>query len=109
MRSLLSAAVSGLAVSFAFSFAFAFAFPSPSPAAPVLVMDAASGAVLYQEEATQPWYPPSLTKLMTVYVSLKAVQEGRITIDTPLVDTTYANSMSTSMWGFHPGTEVHLD
>src|SRR4051794_10569976 len=105
MRSLLSAAVSGLAVSFAFS----FAFPSPSPAAPVLVMDAASGAVLYQEEATQPWYPASLTKLMTVYVALKAVQEGRLTLDTPLVVSEYANSMSPSKMGFRPGTEVTLD
>jgi D-alanyl-D-alanine carboxypeptidase len=105
MRSLLSAAVSGLAVSFAFS----FAFPSPSPAAPVLVMDAASGAVLYQEEATQPWYPASLTKLMTVYVALKAVQEGRLTLDTPLVVSPYANSMSPSKMGFRPGTEVTLD
>ena len=53
----------------------------PALAAPVLVMDAATGAVLYQEEATQPWYPASLTKLMTVYVALKAVQEGRFRAD----------------------------
>jgi D-alanyl-D-alanine carboxypeptidase len=78
-------------------------------AAPVLVMEAATGAVLYQEEATQPWYPASLTKLMTVYVALKAVQEGRLTLETPLVVSPYANSMSPSKMGFHPGTEVTLD
>ncbi|MEA2760182.1 MAG: D-alanyl-D-alanine carboxypeptidase [Methylobacteriaceae bacterium] len=72
-------------------------------------MDAASGAVLYQEEATQPWYPASLTKLMTVYVALKAVQEGRLTLDTPLVVSQYANSMSPSKMGFRPGIEVTLD
>jgi D-alanyl-D-alanine carboxypeptidase len=103
MRStLLSAAAFGLAVSVAFS-------SSSSAAAPVLVMDAANGAVLYQEEATQPWYPASLTKLMTVYVALKAVQEGRLTLDTPLVVSEYANSMSPSKMGFRPGTEVTLD
>jgi D-alanyl-D-alanine carboxypeptidase len=101
-RSLWFAAASGLAVSAAF-------FCGSSSAAPVLVIDAANGAVLYQEEATQPWYPASLTKLMTVYVALKAVQEGRLTLDTPLVVSEYANSMSPSKMGFRPGTEVTLD
>ncbi|MBV8849868.1 MAG: D-alanyl-D-alanine carboxypeptidase, partial [Methylobacteriaceae bacterium] len=100
MRSLLSVA-SGLAVS--------AALVSSSRAEPVLVMDAASGAVLYEQEATQPWYPASLTKLMTVYVALKAVHEGRLTLDTPLVVSDYANSMSPSKMGFRPGTEVTLD
>ena len=103
MRStLLSAAATGLAVSCVF-------FSFSSSAAPVLVMDAANGAVLYQEEATQPWYPASLTKLMTAYVALKAVQDGRLTLDTPLVVSEYANSMSPSKMGFRPGTEVTLD
>src|SRR5947209_5157660 len=104
MRSpLLPAAVSSLAVLLGFSVA------SPLSAAPVLVMDATSGAVLYQQDATQPWYPASLTKLMTVYVALKAVHEGRLTLDTPLVVSPYANSMSPSKMGFRPGTEVTLD
>ncbi len=78
-------------------------------ASPVLVMDAANGTVFYQEDATQPWYPASLTKLMTVYVALKAVREGRLTLDTPLVVSEYATSMSPSKMGFRPGTEVTLD
>ncbi|MEA2856495.1 MAG: D-alanyl-D-alanine carboxypeptidase [Methylobacteriaceae bacterium] len=86
-----------------------FAVASPLSAAPVLVMDVTSGAVLYQQDATQPWYPASLTKLMTVYVALKAVHEGRLTLDTPLVVSPYANSMSPSKMGFRPGTEVTLD
>jgi D-alanyl-D-alanine carboxypeptidase len=104
MRSpLLPAAASSLAA------LLGFASPSSVLAAPALVMDAASGAVLYQEEATQPWYPASLTKLMTVYVALKAVHEGRLALDTPLVVSAYANSMSPSKMGFRPGTEVTLD
>ena len=104
MRSpLLPAAASGLAA------LLGFASASSVLAAPALVMDAASGAVLYQEEATQPWYPASLTKLMTVYVALKAVHEGRLALDTPLVVSAYANSMSPSKMGFRPGTEVTLD
>ncbi len=46
---------------------------------------------------------------MTVYVALKAVHEGRLTLDTPLVVSPYAVSMSPSKMGFRPGTEVTLD
>ncbi len=35
-------------------------------ATPYLVADADSGQVLVDNEATAPWYPASLTKLMTV-------------------------------------------
>jgi D-alanyl-D-alanine carboxypeptidase len=72
-------------------------------------MDAANGTVFYEEQATQPWYPASLSKLMTVYVALKAVREGRLTLDTPLIVSEYASSMSPSKMGFRPGTEVTLD
>ncbi len=59
----------------------------PAPlATPSLVIDAATGDVLYEEQATQPWYPASLTKLMTVYVALYAVRDHQISLDTPLVD-----------------------
>jgi D-alanyl-D-alanine carboxypeptidase len=103
MRSLLLLAASSLAA------LLGFAGASSVSASPALVMDATSGAVLYQQEATQPWYPASLTKLMTVYVALKAVHEGRLTLETPLVVSPYANSMSPSKMGFRPGTEVTLD
>ena len=53
------------------------ASPLDARAAPSLVVDAATGAVLHAEEATRPWYPASLTKLMTVYVALRAVHERR--------------------------------
>ena len=37
---------------------------------PALVVDAASGKVLHAERATDPWFPASITKLMTTYVAL---------------------------------------
>ena len=54
-------------------------------ATPYLVADADSDQVLIANEATEPWYPASLTKLMTVYVALDAVRNGKLTMDTPLV------------------------
>ena len=41
-----------------------------------LLIDAATGKVLHAENATYPWYPASVTKLMTTYTTLKAVREG---------------------------------
>lgn len=78
-------------------------------AAPALVVDAASGAVLHAEEATRPWYPASLTKLMTVYVALRAVHEGRVSLQTPLVVSNRASRAAPSKMGFKSGTEVTLE
>ena len=74
-------------------------------ATPYLVADVDSGQVLMQDEATAPWYPASLTKLMTVYVALDAVRSGKVTLDT----SARAARMPSSKMGFRPGAEVTLD
>ena len=78
-------------------------------ASPALVVDVDSGKVLYDTMATTPWFPASLTKLMTTYVALSAVREGRISMDTPLMVSPRAASMAPSKMGFRPGTLVTLD
>jgi D-alanyl-D-alanine carboxypeptidase len=69
-------------------------------ATPYLVVDADSDQVLAQDEATAPWYPASLTKLMTVYVALDAVRAGKLTLDTPLAMSARAVRMPPSKMGF---------
>src|SRR5579863_1372293 len=76
---------------------------------PSLVIDVDSGQVLSESQSTADWYPASLTKLMTVYVALHAVREGRLTMDTPLVVSMRAARMPASKMGFRPGVEVTLD
>ena len=56
----------------------------PAMAGPAIVADIDSGRVLYAEDATQPWHPASVTKLMTVYVALRALTEGRIGLETAI-------------------------
>lgn len=108
MKSVRSRALAG-ALSL-FTGAAALSFPlQDAKAAPALVVDAATGAVLHAEEATRPWYPASLTKLMTVYVALRAAHEGRITLQTPLVVSNRAARTAPSKMGFKPGTEVTLE
>lgn len=52
------------------------AAPRPEPA--YVLIDAASGAVLAQHNATQTWYPASVTKAMTAYMVFRAIEEGRL-------------------------------
>ena len=42
-----------------------------------LLIEASTGKVLHAENATYPWYPASVTKLMTAYTTLRAIKEGR--------------------------------
>ena len=78
-------------------------------ATPYLVVDADSGQALIENESTVPWFPASVTKLMTTYVALSAVRDGRLTMDTPLTMSLRAARMAPSKMGFRPGTEVTLD
>ena len=76
---------------------------------PVLLVEADSGRVVEQKDAGAPWYPASVTKLMTIYVALNAMREGRISADTPITVSKYAASQQPSKMGFKPGTKVTLD
>src|SRR5262245_14107872 len=76
---------------------------SPAGSEALIVADAESGRVLYQENATYPWYPASTTKLMTMYVALKAVKDGRVQLDTLLTVSPTASSQAPTKMGFKPG------
>lgn len=76
---------------------------------PVLVVDAHSGQVLISEDATRPWNPASTTKMMTAYVALRAVREGRARMDTPLVASARAAAQKPSKIGIRPGQEITLE
>jgi len=75
----------------------------------LLVVEADSGKVLQAENATYPWYPASVTKIMTAYVTLKAVKEGRLSLDTLLTVSPTAAAQSPSKMGFRPGIQVTVD
>ena len=89
--------------------AVAVAAPRVANAEALLLVEADSGKVLQAENATYPWYPASVTKLMTAYVTLKAVKDGRITLDTLFTVSPTAASQSPSKMGFRPGTQVTVD
>lgn len=75
----------------------------------LLVIEADTGKVLQAENATYPWYPASVTKIMTAYIALKAVKEGRLTLDSLFTVSPNAAAQAPSKMGFKPGTTVTLD
>src|SRR5471030_2067173 len=89
--------------------AFAIVAPREVHAEALLVVEADSGKVLQADNATYPWYPASVTKLMTTYVTLSAVKEGRVTLDTLLTVSAVASSQSPGKMGFRSGTQVTVD
>jgi D-alanyl-D-alanine carboxypeptidase len=82
---------------------------SPVRAEALILVEADTGKVLAAENAAQPWYPASITKIMTTYVTLRAVKEGRITLDKLLTVSHNAAAQSPVKMGFPPGTTVTVD
>jgi D-alanyl-D-alanine carboxypeptidase len=74
-----------------------------------LLIEADSGKVLHAENATMPWYPASTSKLMTLYVTLQAVKNQRITLDTLFTVTPRAASQAPSKIGLKAGTQITVD
>jgi D-alanyl-D-alanine carboxypeptidase len=89
--------------------ALAIVAPRLAHAEAHLLIEADTGKVLEAENATIPWYPASVTKIMTAYVTLKAVKDGKITLDTLVTVSPLAASQSPSKMGFRPGTQLTVD
>src|ERR1700682_6465395 len=89
--------------------ALAIVAPCVGHAEALLVVEADTGKVLQADNATYPWYPASVTKMMTAYVALKAVKDGRMTLDQLLTVSPVAASQPPSKMGFRPGTQVTVE
>ena len=74
-----------------------------------LLIEADTGKVLHAENATYPWYPASVTKLMTAYTTLRAIKEGRLTFNTLLTVSRNAAAQQPTKMGFKVGTQVTVD
>ncbi|MFD1746473.1 D-alanyl-D-alanine carboxypeptidase family protein [Rhizobium helianthi] len=76
---------------------------------PKMVVDVRTGRVIAHQEAFRRWYPASLTKLMTAYVTFRALKSGRITLDTPVVMSKRAADQPPSKIFVRPGSSMTLD
>lgn len=82
---------------------------APAQATPLLLVDMDTGAVLFEQEAGQPWHPASLTKLMTALVAFTAIANGRVNLDTPVIMSAHALDVPPSKVGFPVDTGVRME
>ena len=94
---------------FAVAAAFALAGATQARAEAQLLIEASTGKVLHAENATYPWYPASVTKIMTAYTTLRAIREGRISFNTLLSVSRNAAAQQPTKMGFKIGTRITLD
>ena len=62
---------------------------SAAPVAPeipvVLLVDLSSGQTLFSRDADRRFVPASVTKVMTAYTAFRLIDEGKLSLDTPVV------------------------
>jgi D-alanyl-D-alanine carboxypeptidase len=86
----------------------AAAAPASGPVFAWILLDASTGQVLGEQNADVLTYPASLTKMMTLYLTFEALNEGRIRVDQLFTVTADAASRSPSKLGLTPGDAVSV-
>ncbi len=84
------------------------ATPGTAWAGPYIVYDPSTGQVLSQKDAGKPWYPASLTKLMTAYVTFHAIKEGGLKLSDKVVMSPRGAAEPPSKLGLLPGQSISL-
>ena len=77
--------------------------------ASALLLDGASGQVLYEQDADRKCYPASVTKIMTMVLILEAVNDGTISLDDVVTVSQEAADMGGSQVYLYPGEQRTVD
>ena len=96
----LISALAVLLLSFAVARAAGLEVVAKDPYSGAIVIDAATGKVLFEDNADAKAYPASITKLMVLLVILDAVEARRLTLDEPVTVTAQASTIG--------GSQVYL-
>ncbi|MGC2577009.1 MAG: hypothetical protein WA376_05475, partial [Terrimicrobiaceae bacterium] len=82
---------------------------SGTSAGPALVFEPYNGTVFYAEDPDAQWFPASLTKLMTAYVTFQALKAGTVKPDTTLMCSKEATEQAPSKLWLKVGESITLD
>lgn len=75
----------------------------------VLLFDTADGHVLYAEDPDSPWYPASLTKMMTAYLAFEAIRDDKVTEHTRIFISPNAHKQPPTRLGLKVGKDLPLN
>ncbi|MTB65188.1 D-alanyl-D-alanine carboxypeptidase [Streptococcus sp. zg-86] len=70
-----------------------------------IAVEATTGKILYEQEATTPTSIGSITNLLTIYLVYEAIEQGKLTLDTPVPISDYAYNLTITS----PVTNIPLD
>lgn len=79
------------------------------PCRAAVLIEPASGRVLYEKNADERVPIASITKLMTLLLTFEAVHDGKLTLDTPVPVSEHAYHMGGSQIWLEPGEQFTLD
>ena len=83
---------------------------APNAAAgPALLFEPSNGKVLYAEDQDNLWYPASLTKIMTAYVTFNAVKAGKLKLEDKISCSMVATLQPPSKVGLPIGGELTVE
>lgn len=74
-----------------------------------IVMNAATGEILFQKDADRPLQPASVTKILSLYLIYEAIGEGRARFQEPVKISKKAWRTGGTRMFVDPGSEVRLD
>ncbi|VAX02975.1 D-alanyl-D-alanine carboxypeptidase, partial [hydrothermal vent metagenome] len=83
MKNKILKSVCGLVI-FCLGFTYAQAFQFKTPAKHAIMVEGATGAVLFEYEADVQMPPSSMSKLMTIYLTFERLRDGNIMLDDEL-------------------------
>ena len=79
------------------------------PCRAAILVDQATGTVLYEKDADRRMPIASITKVMTLLLTFEAIHDGKLTLDTPVPVSEHAASMGGSQIWLEPGEHFTLD
>lgn len=74
-----------------------------------IMIDADTGNVLHEVDATHPWYPASLTKVMTLYMTFEALNTGQLHLYDSMTASYHASRQPTSKLGLRAGESLTVE
>lgn len=74
-----------------------------------VLMEAKSGKVIYEKNAHEELPPASITKTMTLLLTMEAIDEGKAKLDEVITTSEYAAGMGGSQIWLEPGEEMKLE
>jgi D-alanyl-D-alanine carboxypeptidase len=83
--------------------------PQAASAGPALVFEPYNGTIFYAEDPDMLWYPASLTKLMTAYVTFLAMRDGEVSPQTRITCSKRAASQAPTKLGLEEGKQISLE